>query len=61
MAAEPGSRPLRRATTERAAAALVPLLAYLDPGEPDKGGGLPTVAIVGIVIGGLLLARSCSC
>lgn len=31
------------------------LLAYLDPGDPDKG-GLSTIAIIGIVAGGLLLA-----
>lgn len=30
------------------------VLAYLDPGDPD--GGLSTIAIVGIVVGGILVA-----
>ena len=29
-------------------------LAYLDPGDPDQG-GLSTIAIIGIVVGALLL------
>lgn len=33
---------------------VISVLAYLDPGEPDKG-GLSTLGVVGIVVGSVLL------